>query len=363
MRIETIDLFDWRNLEKVSLQTPNQFVIFHGQNGAGKTNILEAIYMFSTLRSFRETMPQNMIRKGCVSSRIQARVRSAYGVRKMEWIYSVRGRQLLIDGAKLTNLSSWFTPIRVILFSPSHLKIVNGGPSERRRFLDRARFTASPAYLELVREYTRIVAQKKALLNAEKIDSVGLAVWNEKLVNAGIKIVLQRQLILEELLGPFQDIHNYISGSKDISLSLTGISGKKAEEVRDFFYDTLERKKNDEIKYRRCLCGPHLDDMNITINGLSAKKFASQGQARTIVIALKFAELEAARKRGESPLFLLDDLSSELDRDRTRKLVQLLMEKDNQIWITTTEPTHLGSLPKSAVSLWNVKSGKVIKKN
>ena len=363
MRIETIDLFDWRNLERVSISTPNQFVIFHGQNGAGKTNIIEAIYMFSTLRSFRETIPQNMIRKGCSSSRIQSRVRSTYGVRKMEWVYSVRGRQLLIDGAKLTNLSSWFTPIRVILFSPAHLRVVSNGPSERRKFLDRARFTASPAYLELVREYTRIVAQKKALLNADKIDLVGLTVWNEKLVNAGIKIALQRQLILEELSEPFQKIHHYISGNKEVSLGLTGVSGKNAEDIRAFFYEMLERKKNEEIKTRRCLCGPHLDDMTIYLNGLSAKKFASQGQKRTIVIALKFAELEAARKRGESPLFLLDDLSSELDRERTRKLVQLLMEKDNQIWITTTDPTHLGSLPKSAVSLWNVKNGKVFKKN
>ena len=119
------------------------------------------------------------------------------------------------------------------------------------------------------------------------------------------------------------------------------------------------KKREAEIRQRRCLVGPHCDNMKIYLNGVSAKKFASQGQVRSIVLALKLAELEAARIRGENPLFLLDGLSSELDRERTNKLLELLSERENQIWITTTDPSYLSGMPFSKRTRFHVEHGKI----
>jgi len=195
------------------------------------------------------------------------------------------------------------------------------------------------------------------LLKQEYVDLDVLEAYNSQLLHLGVEVTKQRQIMLNELREPFTKMVGLISNSEEISLSFTGIASQSPDQIRDYFRIQLQDSRDDEIRMKRCLSGPHRDDIRIGINGLNARKFASQGQVRSIVLGLKLAELEAARIRGENPLFLLDDLSSELDRNRTRKLVELLSERDNQIWITTTDPKHLGPLPSSALSMWQIEDG------
>ena len=359
MFVESLRLRDWRNIKQASLEGCGQFVVLHGKNGMGKSNILEALYVLSTLKSFREHISSNLIRNGAPAGFLEGNIKSQHGLRKLTWSLSTKGRRLQIDGLKCTKLSSWFSLVRAILFCPDDISIVRGGPEKRRKFLDRARFTANPAYLNLVRNYMRVLEQKKALLKSNPKDNIQLEIWNEQLITFGVRIALQRQMILKELMGPFQEMHKHIAGDEEVHLSLTGLCGQKPEDLRPFFVDQLKKKMADEKRLRRCLVGPHSDDVQILINSMLAKKFASQGQVRSIVLALKLAEVEAARIRGETPLFLLDDLSSELDQERTHKLLSLLSQRENQIWVTTTDPSYLGSIPFSKRSRYLVKNGSV----
>jgi len=325
----------------------------------GKSNILEAIYVMSALKSFREHIPSHFIQWGHASAHLDADLRTPYGARKLSWSYASKRRVLHIDKLKCSTLSSWFALIRAVVFCPDQIAIIREGSTERRKFLDRARFTASPAYLGLVRNYLKALEQKKALLRSEKNVEDQIAIWNDQLVTYGTRIAIQRQMILKELQEPFQQMHSFLSGKETVTLKLTGLSGEKTENIRSFFQEQLVHRQADEIRVRRCLVGPHCDDIQILIDGVSAKRFASQGQVRSIVLALKLAELEAARKRGENPLFLLDDLSSELDRDRTKKLLELLSERENQIWITTTDPSYLSGVPFSKRTRFFVENGKI----
>lgn len=325
----------------------------------GKSNLLEAIYVMSALKSFREHISSNFIQWGNSSTQLDLELRTPYGARHLSWSYAFKKRILHIDKLKCNTLSSWFSLIRSVLFCPDQISIVKGGPSERRKFLDRARFTANPAYLGLVRNYLKVLEQKKALLRSGKTSKEEIEIWNEQLISYGTRIAIQRQIILEELLEPFQRMHSFLSGKEVVSLQLTGISGEKSEKVRSFFQEQLRHRQKDELRTKRCLVGPHTDDVQILIDGVPAKKFASQGQVRSIVLALKLAELDAAGKRGENPLFLLDDLSSELDQERTKKLLELLSERENQIWITTTDPSYLSGIPFSKRTRFLIENGEV----
>ncbi|MGC6508094.1 MAG: DNA replication/repair protein RecF [Myxococcota bacterium] len=349
MRIEKLHLQNFRNIASAQLDTNRQFIVFSGNNGEGKTNVLESVFMLASLRSFREPNTPNVISAGESIAHIDAHIRSENGFRKLHWAYEAkRGRLLEVDGVPVTKVLDWFKPIRAILFHPGDIDIVRGGPKERRRFLDRARFTSVPAYLTVVQQYNRILNQKKALLKQQACDSAQVKIWNEGLIEYGVKMAIQRQLILQQLQDPFQHLHSVLTGQKEqVTLKLSGIAGHPVDEIRGVLTDALAGAVEREILQKKSLVGPHFDDMNIAMDGFLAKKYASQGQARSISIALKLAELMSAKARGEHPLLLLDDLSSELDRNRTQKLVQILSESDSQIWITTTEPSHLGPIPAS----------------
>ena len=343
------------------MTTNSQFVVFYGVNGAGKTSLLEAAYVLSSLRSFRESSPLNLIKFGDVAASIEGQVSSYLGRQKMLWGYhrQRKGRLLQIDGKNIHDVKVWFQPLRSILFCPEHISIIKGAPEMRRQFVDRAKFTSNPAYLEIYRKYIQVLSQKRELLKKENMKVEELQPWNEQLIDYGTKVTLQRQSILKELEQPFQQMHNFLASGEEVRLQLRGIGSASKENVRERITSLVNRATQEEIKKKQVLVGPHRDDLYVLMNDMPARQFASQGQIRTIVIALKLAELEAARIRGENPLFLLDDLSSELDYKRMTKLVQMLSERDGQVWITTTNPNFLSSLPETRLSRFQVENGNV----
>lgn len=359
MRLTRLQVTSWRNLASAELTAEARFVVLHGDNAQGKTNLLEAVYVLATLRSFREHRPQRLILHDQPAARIEAEVRGASGLRRLSWEHSrADGRSLKLDGSPATALRDWFAPIRAILFCPEHISIVRGGPDERRGFIDRARFTARPAYLDLVRNYRRALKQKGALLRGPRPPKdVELDVWDQRLAALGVRMANQRLEIVDQLREPFQEMMRQIAGKEEVDLQMRGlgIPGVTEGSLRE----RLNRARAQERRRRMILAGPHRDDVAILLNGHPARQFASQGQARSIVLALKLAELEAARRRGEAPMFLLDDLTSELDARRRARLVELLAGMESQIWITTTDPAYLGPLPADLSCRWRVDSGAV----
>lgn len=337
-------------------------MVLYGPNGAGKTSILEAVDVLSSLKSFREPLPKNLIKWGNSITHIEGQVQSILGRQKMAWGYhEKKGRLLQIDGKNIRDLPVWFQGLRSILFCPEQIDIIRGSPQIRRNFIDRAKFIAEPGYLDVVRKYLQVLKHKKELLKKDHIKSLEVLPWNLQLVDLATKIILGRHEILEELSVPFQEMHQNIAGSEVVSLQIHGL-GRDTTDLKNYLTQLFNKVLPEEIRKHQILIGPHKDDLEILINNHPARKFASQGQTRSIVVALKLAELEAARLRGEKPLFLLDDLSSELDLERRKKLVQMLSERDGQVWISTTNPNFLGVLPPGRVAKFYVEDGKVEQK-
>jgi DNA replication and repair protein RecF len=367
VRLVTLEAVDWRNLRQARLEAFTRFVVLHGDNAQGKTNLLEAVGMLATLRSFREARTARLIRQGSGVGRqpgeavLRAEVRGMGGTRQLEWRRKGEKRSLSLDQAPVRRLRDWFAVLRAVIFSPDHARIIRGEPAERRSFLDRAAFTADPSHLELVRDYQRVLSQKGALLRGGRVDPIELATWNQRLVELGARLTLRRLRVVEELRAHVVELHRAIGGGRaPVELVLRGVGVEDPDRLPLHLERALASAGGEERRRGLALVGPHKDDLDIRVEGRLARSFASQGQVRSLVLALKLAEIRAAADRGdEPPLFLLDDLTSELDRGRMARLVELLGSFDNQVWITTTEPGWLGPLPTGETTRWQVVEGSV----
>lgn len=362
MRLVELAAADWRNVAAARLDTDARFVVLHGENAQGKTNLLEAVWTLANLKSFRETRQRRLIRDGADGARVQGRVVGLAGKRTLLWSRTRDGnRSLKLDERPLSDLSEWFAVLRAILFCPEHGAIVRGEPAARRNFVDRAAFTARPDHLDVVRQYRRVVQHKAAVLRSPVVDSLLLATHSDQLAALGAVLVQRRREILAELAGPTKALHKAIAGTDDVSLRMRSVAADAPDQasIQRVLREAMARAEPDERRRGLVLVGPHRDDLDLRINGREARRFASQGQVRSLVLALKLAELEAARVRGEAPLFLLDDLTSELDQRRMRRLIEILSELDNQVWVTTTDPGWLGPLPEERTRLVRVTEGTV----
>jgi len=371
VRLVSLSVVDWRNLPAAQLDTNARFVVLHGDNAQGKTNLLEAAWTLATLRSFRESRLKRLVRHGQDAARIDGTVVGEIGRRRLRWgrsNASSGGRTLQLDGQNVRQLRDWFAVLRAVLFCPEHASIIRGGPDARRSFVDRAAFTTRPAHLDVVRKYTRALRHKAALLRSPGgVPRAQIEAWNAQLSVLGGQLAARRSVALAELSGPFVEAHRAIAGAGAgvARLRMRGV-GKAdpaqrldAHEVAEQLAEKLAAVLDDERRQHRCLVGPHRDDLVVELDGHPARNFASQGQARSLVLSLKLAELGAARGRGLSPLFLLDDLTSELDQGRMRRLMDVLADLDNQVWVTTTDPRWLGPLPGGDVAAYRVVQGAV----
>lgn len=361
MRLLALHAVGFRNLEPLELPTDATFVVVHGPNAQGKTNLLEAIYLMATLRPLRGRRRQELIGWGQEAASIAATVRGGDLTRRYALTITPTARTLRLDG-KNADLSTWFEGIRAIAFTPSDGEIVLGGPSERRAWVDRAAFTKAPRHLEVVRGFRRCVSQKSAALKGRGADPLVLDALDEQFARAGARLIRRRLDILDELRPRVQRLHREIAGEEGPDVDLRYRSAALSEgldQVEARLRALLARARPEELRRRTTLVGPQRDDVGLLLGDRDARTFGSRGQVRSIVLALKLAELVAARDRGEVPLFLLDDLSSELDRARTRRLVATLGELGAQVFITTTDPGHLDSLPPAETSLVELRDGAV----
>ncbi len=364
MRLVRLALQDFRNFGEVSVDTDAPVVVFHGDNGQGKTNLLEAIYVLSTLKSFRSRTHGELIRFGAKQALLAGELETDGLARGFRLEITPSAKTARIDGKPPKSLPDYFGGIRSVLFAPEHLQIIRGGPLERRNFLDRAVFTAQPGFIEIARTFRRLLLQKSALLKEEHPDPAQLDVLDMSLVEAGTSLTCRRREMVDRLNGPFGSYHSEIAGSSDAELQYVSSLGhagvaEDPDRVADRYRALLQEKRPLEIRRQANMVGPQRDELAVTIDGHSARSFGSQGQVRSVVLAMKLSELQVARDRGARPLFLLDDLSSELDRSRRTRLIRLLSELDVQCFVSTTDPGLLaGALPASSLS-FRVSNGEV----
>lgn len=364
MRLTQLKTHGWRNLVPATVDCDCPLIVIHGENGQGKSNLLEAVHVMGTLKSFREPRARRWVGHGEPGARIDATVQSTMGQRRLSWRWSDGQRQLQMDDKTIGELSTWFEVLRAVVFCPEDGRIVRGEPEQRRRFMDRAAFSAWPEHLTAVTEYRKVLGHKRALLQSRWVDPLQLDVFDASLARLGAQVVHRRVAVVDALRQTFNEKHGAIAGTGEVSLRVraNGLPDPQDDDLAHLetkLAQAMADKRDDEINKGQALVGPHRDDLVIEIDGQLARNFASQGQARSLVLGLKLAQLEYAHSQGHVPLFLLDDLTSELDQGRRARLVEVLTHLKGQVWITTTEPKYLGDLTEMDHTLLAVRDGEI----
>jgi len=359
VRLRRLSAASFRNLAPLELDTGRSFVVLHGPNAQGKTNALEAVHFLATLKPLHGRRVRELVRWGEETASVAGEVEHEGIVRRLRVDLGREGRLASLDGKPIHDLQEYFACARAIAFVPQDGEIVTGEPARRRVWLDRAAFTASPAHLERVRAVRRILDQKSAALRGEP-DPMLLDVLDESLASAGAELTDRRARLLEELRPHVETMHDRLAGGPgQLRLTLAAhAAGDDLAARTEALRARLAAVRAREVERRTTLAGPQLDDVRIALADRPARTFASQGQVRSIVLALKLAEMTAARSRGLVPFFLLDDASTELDAQRTAELVRMLADLGAQVLVTTTDPGPLRLiLPASEIQLVSVREG------
>lgn len=350
MKIDSIEIENFRNIERLSLSFEDVNIIY-GENAQGKTNLIEAIYLFTGAKSFRGVRDKELVRFGCAYARLKIRFENSKRQQNAQILIQER-RQTELNGIKKKSASALGDELKAVIFSPVHLSMVKDGPEQRRKFIDSALCQIKSGYRNVLREYSRCLAQRNMLLKDTAKDSAladMLYIWDRNLAVGGAKIIYQRKKYIESLLPLAEEIFGGISkGREKIGLCLKGgfaYENLQPQEIEKQLLFLLERNRNNDIRNRITTVGPHRDDMEISINGKSARSYGSQGQQRSCVLALKLAEASLlGQMTGERPLALLDDVMSELDEGRQDYILNHI--KDWQVFITCCDADTILRLKK-----------------
>jgi len=327
----------------VDLELHPRFNIFEGQNGQGKTNVLEAIYLLGALRSFRETRTKGLIQWDADQAIVRGRVSRRGVERELGVELSARGRRAMTDGKVVARLSDYFGHLHLVVFGPEDLALSKGGPGGRRRFLDRAIFQVVPAYFDEMRAYQTALKHRNELIRkaSNPVDPAVLESFDEELVRRGARVLHRRQTFLERFAPVVEAVFGELTGGQhQLGLRYDGrlVGATTEDEIRDAFRDQLGAAAKVDQRRRYTTRGPHVDDLVVTLDGHVARSHASQGQHRVVALALKIAELRLAEASLDAPpILLLDDVSSELDQERNAQLMASLDAGQGQVFITTTD--------------------------
>ncbi len=364
MKIKRLSAENFRNIESCDISFTGGVNLLVGDNAEGKTNAVEAIYLFARGRSHRSTDDRDMIRFGEEGFRLFIEYETLHGTDTLEYACFGRARQRKKNGYKLKNLAEMLGSFKCVLFYPDNLEIVKDGPDERRAFLNIALSQVYPVYLEYYTKYKEALDARNKLLKLARelpISNEEIEAWSLSMAEYASYIYILRSEYLRRLEVHASRICRELSGGEELTLSyksninegavrldepvsfLDMTTNLSRELVKGEYYRLLTCDIAREIAAGTSLYGPQRDDIIITLEGKEARLFASQGQKRSIVLSLKLAEGEVIRdKFGEYPVFLFDDVLSELDSKRRQYLIEGM--GDRQIIITSCEGDELEAL-------------------
>jgi DNA replication and repair protein RecF len=367
MKISNAHLRSFRNHNETAFEFGARVNVLLGENGQGKTNALEALSFLCLTKSFYASADATVMQQNNSFFEIKSVLQSDEGKEfhvRVAYDDAKKNKKFTINGAEVEKFSTVIGMFPVVILSPENSSITFGSPADRRRFVDLVISQSSKSYVENSMEYRRIVRQRNTILTEAKGKdcSSEMAPWNEMLITYGSKIILKRHHFLNEfapyIARTYLDIVDERETPKiDYAPSVNIENDSTLEEITVAMEHKLVKKKNDELRFQTTLVGPHRDEIIFSINGMSLKHFASQGQHKTFLVALKVAEFFFLKERcSETPIFLLDDVFSELDEYRSKKLLSLA-ESLGQIFITTTSEKIFGGAE------WNNERRKFFIKN
>ena len=337
MYIQSIELKDFRNYQKLQVSFSQKINIFLGNNAQGKTNLLEGIYLNAMAKSFKTSRDKELIQFGKDFCKLRTTAVIDGEEQVTEIVINKEGKKgVKLNGVKIKKTSELLDRIYIIIFSPEDLKIVKDEPEKRRRFIDRELCQIKPGYFNDLNQYRKVLKQRNAYLKEFHIDHSVLDIWDMELVKYGSRIIGKRKEFIGKVNEISRSIHDQISGGKEILSLKYEANVSEFEHTEEFFYQQLQETREDDLRNRTTGKGPHKDDLRISANEIDLRKFGSQGQQRTAALSLKLSEIKLIEEEtGEKPILLLDDVLSELDNDRQTYLINSLGE--NQMFITTAD--------------------------
>lgn len=348
MYVKKLSLTNFRNYVMQSVELSSTLNVFSGRNAAGKTNLLEAVYVLGIGKSPRAVRERELVRFGTAGAYAKAEIGKKYGNQTVEiYVDGKDKKRVAVDKLPIKKLGELMGVLGVVYFSPDELGLVKDAPSERRRFLDIALSQQSKMYYYTLGKYNKSVISRNKLLK-EGGDSLRktLDIWDEQVANLGAYVVSERRKFLDKLTVIAGEVHEKVSlGEKLILAYESSVESTTQEEIKTELLDKLKANRERDIYLGFTSVGPHRDDIAISVNDLDVKKFGSQGQQRTVALSLKLSELEIFKEEmGEYPVLLLDDVLSELDKSRRKKLLE-----EAQKVQTILTCTHFdGELPDDA---------------
>ncbi len=357
MRVTSIELRHFRNYREAGFAPDPRLTVLTGQNAQGKTNVLEALHLCCLGRSHRTSHDKELIAWGQDRASVKVSVRQRDGTHDVGIVLhrqEAKRKQVLVGGKPVARIGELMGHFHGILFSPEDLSIVKDGPGERRRFLDMELSQLRPVVFYALQRYVRALSQRNNLLRELQRNPAlrsTLDSWDEQLAQAGAAVVLHRRTYTEALALAARANHTAIAGGGEPLLVRyqTQIEGDGDQAaLTEQFLQRLRRAREEDIRRATTSVGPHRDELRLSLGDKEARVYGSQGQQRTIVLALKLAELDVVRaERGENPVLLLDDVMSELDPFRRQQLVERIAGV--QTIVTCTDLSDLGGAQPGAV--------------
>ncbi len=372
MYLRSLVLKQFRNYGEQSVDFSAPKTILVGDNAQGKSNLLEAVELLSTLRSHRTSRDRDLVKDGSAIGQITAHLDRALGSADLSIVFRSNGRRTIaLNQQTLRRHLDCLGTLNVVQFSSLDLTLVRGGPEQRRHWLDALLIQLEPVYAAILQQYQQVLRQRNALLKARSEPQTvpdapapdELALWDAQLAVTGTRVIRRRSRVLQRLAPLAQHWHQAISGSTE-TLHLTYHPNVPLERddpdlIQATFLTKIKERAIAEQYQHTSLVGPHRDEVEFSINDTSARQYGSQGQQRTLVLAIKLAELQLIEAViGEPPLLLLDDVLAELDLNRQNQLLDAIQDRF-QTLITTT---HLGSFDAQwlkSSQIFTVKSGQL----
>lgn len=357
MYITSVDLLNFRNYERQTVELKSGVNLFYGNNAQGKTNFLEAVYIAGTSRSHKGSRDREMIRKGAEESHIRMDLMRGSVPHRIDLHLKKNSpKGIAVDRIPVHRASELFGIVQFVFFSPEDLMIIKSGPASRRRFINLELCQMDRLYLNALAGYTKCLAQRNRLLKEItdiKRQGTELDVWDMQLLRYGTEIIERRKEYLEELNAVIAPIHADLTGEKE-KIFLQYEANVSAADFEKKLAESRER----DLRFKETHTGPHRDDIAILLNGMDARIYGSQGQQRTAALSLKLSEIGILRKKtGDTPVLLLDDVLSELDENRQSRLLAGM--KGVQTLITCTGLDDFVSRAFPADSVFYVENGNI----
>ena len=361
MKIRSLKLKNYRNYDLLKLDFDGAANIFYGDNAQGKTNILEAVYISGTTKSHRGAKDRELIRFGQDESHIEAIVeKNGIDYQLDMHLKKNSPKGIAINKMPIRKASELFGIVNFVFFSPEDLNIIKNGPSERRRFIDMELSQLDRVYLSNLTNYNRIVNQRNHLLKSMGIGGElkdTLEVWDMQLIQYGDKIIERRKEFLDRVNEIISSIHKKLTGDREeIQVIYEPSNGNLTLE------QALQKNREREIRIKSTSAGPHRDDICFMVGGLDIRRYGSQGQQRTAALSLKLSEIELVKQAAkDTPVLLLDDVLSELDKHRQNYLLDSI--NDIQTLITCTGVEDFVNHRFSINKVFHVHGGQVTDEN